>query len=377
MQTYCIILAAGNSIRYDKNSDKLFSRIYGTPLISFTLMNILKVFSRDKIFIVINKNLSSPKRLYLKTFTNNELILGGATRFKSLKNAIKKLKTDANILIHDAARPNIEKSLLAKVKSEIEKKNNELVVPYNPIKDSLKLKRKNKYISVKRSDYISSQTPQAFKLDSKSRKIINNTYDNVADELEIFEKSNLKIKYIEGSDANIKITNKSDLKLIKKLIGHSIKIGNAFDIHKVKKGDYLNLGGVKFKSKYSLVGHSDGDVVIHSIIDVILGALSKKDIGYYFPSSNEKLKNINSAILLQKIYKKFNLQKILILNLDITIISEIIRLEKYKIKIRNNISKLLKCPKSKINIKAKSSDKIGIIGKSKGIACMASILIYE
>lgn len=364
-------------MRYDKNSDKLFSRIYGTPLISFTLMNILKVFSRDKIFIVINKNLSSPKRLYLKTFTNNELILGGATRFKSLKNAIKKLKTDANILIHDAARPNIEKSLLAKVKSEIEKKNNELVVPYNPIKDSLKLKRKNKYISVKRSDYISSQTPQAFKLDSKSRKIINNTYDNVADELEIFEKSNLKIKYIEGSDANIKITNKSDLKLIKKLIGNSIKIGNAFDIHKVKKGDYLNLGGVKFKSKYSLVGHSDGDVVIHSIIDVILGALSKKDIGYYFPSSNEKLKNINSAILLQKIYKKFNLQKILILNLDITIISEIIRLEKYKIKIRNNISKLLKCPKSKINIKAKSSDKIGIIGKSKGIACMASILIYE
>ena len=125
------------------------------------------------------------------------------------------------------------------------------------------------------------------------------------------------------------------------------------------------------------MGHSDGDVVIYSIIDVILGALSKKDIGYYFPSSNEKLKNINSVILLQKIYKKFNLQDILILNLDITIISEIIRLEKYKIKIRNNISKLLKCPKSKINIKAKSSDKIGIIGKSKGIACMASILIYE
>ena len=377
MQTYCIILAAGNSKRYDKNSDKLFSRIYGSPLISFTLMNILKVFSKDKIFIVINKKLSPPKRLYLKTFTNNELVLGGATRFNSLKNAIKKLKTDANILIHDAARPNIEKSLLAKVKNEIEKKNNKLVVPYNPIKDSLKLKRKDKYISVKRSDYISSQTPQAFKLDSISRKIINNTYVNVADELEIFEKSNLKIKYIEGSDANIKITNKSDLKLIKKLIGHSIKIGNAFDIHKVKKGDCLNLGGVKFKSKYSLVGHSDGDVVIHSIIDVILGALSKKDIGYYFPSSNEKLKNINSAILLQKIYKKFNLQKILILNLDITIISEIIRLEKYKIKIRNNISKLLKCPKSKINIKAKSSDKIGIIGKSKGIACMASILIYE
>ena len=377
MQTYCIILAAGNSKRYDKNSDKLFSRIYGSPLISYTLMNILKVFSKDKIFIVINKNLSSPKRLYLKTFTNNELVLGGSTRFKSLKNAIKKFKTDVNILIHDAARPNIEKSLLSKLKSEIEKKNNKLVVPYTSIKNSLKLKRKAKYISVKRSDYISSQTPQAFKLNDVTRKIINNTHDNVADELEIFEKSNFNIKYIEGSDSNIKITNKSDLKLIKKLIGNSIKIGNAFDIHKIKKGNYLYLGGLKFESNYSLIGHSDGDVVIHSIIDVILGAISKKDIGYYFPSSNKKLKNINSVILLQNIYKRFNLQNILILNLDITIISEIIRLEKYKLKIRNNISKLLRCPKSKINIKAKSSDKIGIIGKSKGIACMASILIYE
>ena len=165
--------------------------------------------------------------------------------------------------------------------------------------------------------------------------------------------------------------------MIKKLLGHSIKIGNAFDIHKIAKGKFLSLGGIKFKSKYSLIGHSDGDVVIHSIIDVLLGAIGKKDIGYYFPSSNKLYKNIDSVILLDEIYEKFNLKNILILNLDITIISEVIRLEKYKDLIRQNISKLLNCSISRVNIKAKSSDQIGIIGKSKGIACMASILIYK
>ena len=139
----------------------------------------------------------------------------------------------------------------------------------------------------------------------------------------------------------------------------------------------MSLGGIKFKSNYSLVGHSDGDVVIHSLIDAFLGAYAKKDIGTYFPSSDKTFKNIKSTILLDNIYERINLKKALILNIDITIISEVIRLEKYKSKIRKNISKLIKCPISKINIKAKSSDKIGIIGRSKGIACLTSIIIYR
>ena len=95
------------------------------------------------------------------------------------------------------------------------------------------------------------------------------------------------------------------MSLIKKIFGHSIKIGNAFDIHKITKGKFLSLGGMKFKSKYSLVGHSDGDVVIHSIIDVLLGSIGKKDIGHYFPSSNKLYKDINSVILLNEIYRRF------------------------------------------------------------------------
>ena len=377
MQTYCIILAAGNSKRFSDKKNKLFSNIYGSPLIFFTLINILKVFTKSEIFIVINKNLSKKHQSYLKTFTQNNLIIGGKSRFESLRNAIQCFEKDANLLIHDAARPNINKNLIKKIKDEIESNNVYSVVPYTDITDTLKNKKLNKYHSVKRSQFINTQTPQALKLNNVSRKIISSTRINVTDESEIFDKYKFKTKYLLGSNTNIKVTNKNDLSLIKKLLGHSIKTGNAFDIHKISKGNFLSLGGIKFKSKYSLVGHSDGDVVIHSIIDVLLGSIGKKDIGYYFPSSNKLYKNINSVILLNEIYKRFKLKNILILNLDITIISEAIRLEKHKSSIRKNVSKLLNCPVSRVNIKAKSSDQIGIIGRSKGIACMASILIYK
>jgi 2-C-methyl-D-erythritol 4-phosphate cytidylyltransferase/2-C-methyl-D-erythritol 2,4-cyclodiphosphate synthase len=377
MQTYCIILAAGNSKRFSNNIDKLFSNIYGAPLIFFTLTNILKVFNKNEIFIVINENLSTKHQSFLRRFTDNKLIYGGNSRFKSLKNAIRYFKKDVNLLIHDAARPNIKKNLIKQIKNEIENSKTYSVIPYTLITDTLKNRKLNKYKSVQRSNFINTQTPQALKLDKISKKIILSTKTNVTDESEIFDKSNLKIKYLLGSNTNIKVTNKDDLSLINNLLGHSIKIGNAFDIHKISKGQFLSLGGIKFKSNYSLIGHSDGDVVIHSIIDVLLGALGKKDIGHYFPSSNKIYKNISSIILLNEIYKKFNLKNILILNLDITIITEAVRLEKYKSLIRKNVSKLLNCPVSKINIKAKSSDQIGVIGKSKGIACMASILIYK
>ena len=377
MQTYCIILAAGKSKRFSGNNNKLFSNIYGAPLIFFTLTNILRVFNKDEVFIVINKNLSLKHQSFLKKFTENKLIYGGTSRFNSLKNAIRNFNNDVNLLIHDAARPNIKKDLIKKIKNEIENDNVNSVIPYSLITDTLKSKKLNKYHSVNRSQFINTQTPQALKLNKASRKIIFSTSNNVTDESEIFDNSNLKIKYLIGSNTNIKVTNKEDLILIKKLLGHSTRIGNAFDIHKISKGKFLSLGGIKFKSKYSLIGHSDGDVVIHSIIDVLLGAIGKKDIGYYFPSSNKLYKNIDSVVLLNEIYKKFNLKNILILNLDITIISEAIRLEKYKNLIKRNVSKLLNCPISRVNIKAKSSDQIGIIGKSKGIACMASILIYK
>ena len=135
--------------------------------------------------------------------------------------------------------------------------------------------------------------------------------------------------------------------MFKSYLNKKIKVGNGFDIHKLKRGKVLSLGGLKIKSNFTAVGHSDGDVILHSLIDAFLGTKSKGDIGTYFPAL-KKYKGISSDILFNENKKNIKFKEIQINNIDITIICQKIRLEKYKNKIKNNISKLCNC-NSEIN----------------------------
>jgi 2-C-methyl-D-erythritol 4-phosphate cytidylyltransferase/2-C-methyl-D-erythritol 2,4-cyclodiphosphate synthase len=267
---------------------------------------------------------------------------------------------------------------MIKIKDAIETNKYDAVIPFINLIDTIKIKENNKIKTLNRDNLLSIQTPQAIKLNKKNtRHILENKINN-RDESELFDDRNrFKIKYLLGDKKNFKITTKNDLSITSYLLNQSLRIGNAFDIHKLTKGNELILGGIKIPSKYKLVGHSDGDVVIHSIIDCILGALSKKDIGSYFPSTDQKLTNIDSTIMLKKIIKLNKTNNTIMTNIDVTIITEAVRLEKYKTEIKNNLSIILKCPKNKISIKAKSSDGIGIIGNSKAIACWTSMMIYK
>ena len=379
ISTCCLILAAGNSSRFNDNKNKLFYKINNISIIEFTLNEFKKIFKKNEIYIVINQNISNKYFKLLQDFTSNNLIYGGSERSYSVKKGIINIAHSFdNVLIHDGARPLIKKNLIMKIKKEIEKNNVDAVIPYiNPV-DSIKYKNSTMTKSLNRDNLLSIQTPQAIKLnDLNVNHIINNKTIN-SDESVLFENHNkFKIKYILGDSDNFKITSKSDTNKVTGLVNCKLRIGNAFDLHKLSKGNELILGGIKIPSQYKLVGHSDGDVIIHSIIDAILGALSKNDLGFYFPSNDKKLKNIDSTIMLKEIIKKNNFYNNIISNIDITIITETVRLEKYKIKIKNSISKILMCPSNKISIKAKTSDGVGIIGKSNAIACWVTIMIYK
>ena len=377
MNTYCVILAAGKGIRFKVRGNKLFYKLNNTPIVEFTLKKFTSVFSKDEIFIVVNKEISKQNSKLINLYTNNKLIIGGKTRFESLKNFIISMNEECNILIHDAARPNTSTSLIKKIKKEIELTKYDAVIPFLEITDSLKNKKNNKFKSVNRSDFIRTQTPQAIKLNRSSLKLIIKTKSEITDESELFDNKDKKIKYIKGEEDNIKITSRNDLLKFQSLLTSKFLIGNAFDIHRLTKGNSITLGGIKIKSKYKLLGHSDGDVVLHAIIDAMLGTLSKGDIGTYFPSSQINLKGISSIILLKKIIKILRYDSLIISNLDITIITEIVRLEKYKIKIEDSVSKLLNLDKKKINIKAKTTDGIGLIGKSKAISCLATMIVIK
>ncbi len=374
MKIVCIVLGSGSSTRFRDKESKLFYKVKNHSIIEHTLKNISKSISRDCLYITIPKKITKKEKSVLSEYTENALILGGSTRSQSLMNALKCINTAKYkyIMIHDAARPNTSISLINKLIKNIKTNKYHAVVPVLQITDTLKKNNK----TVNRNLYKTSQTPQLF----KTKTFLNyakKSNNNITDDVQLIEnKKNIKIKYIVGDYENLKITEKDDINKFKKILLYRSKIGNGFDIHKLGRGNYISIGGVKIKSEYKAIGHSDGDVVLHSIIDALLGANAKGDIGKFFPPL-KKYKNISSIELLNKIKDKIDLDNSVIINLDITIICQKIRLEKYKALIKNNLSKLLKCNKNLINIKGKTADNVGILGKSEAIGCWTAISLIN
>lgn len=148
-----------------------------------------------------------------------------------------------------------------------------------------------------------------------------------------------------------------------------MRIGYGFDVHKFGTNNPLIICGVKIPNSKGLISHSNGDVAIHSIIDAILGASSLGDIGSLFPSSNKKLKNIDSRYLLRIIYNKITKLKFLVNNIDITIIAQKPKMSHLFSKMKKNIAQDLKICINCINIKATTTENLGFFGKKMGIGC--------
>ena len=174
---------------------------------------------------------------------------------------------------------------------------------------------------------------------------------------------NLKVKFIKGENLNNKITFKEDIETNKTYFG----IG--FDIHRLIRGKKLFLGGIKIPYHSGLKGHSDGDVIIHSIIDSLLGAMRKKDIGTFFPDNQKNIKILDHPKMLKPIVEILNNNDFYINNLDINLICEQPKVSKYRDKIIKSLSNLLNIDKELINLKGKTVEKLGLIGKEKAIAC--------
>ena len=193
---------------------------------------------------------------------------------------------------------------------------------------------------------------------------INKAIKNIIqDEATLFINNNLKIKFIDGETLNNKITFKEDVNNTKTYFG----IG--FDVHRLIQGKKLYLGGIKIPFHSGLKGHSDGDAILHSIIDALLGAMRKKDIGTFFPDNKNRFKNIRSPKMLAPIVDILNKNNFYINNLDINLICEQPKVSKYRVAIINSLSNLLKLDKNLINLKGKTVEKLGLIGKEKAIAC--------
>lgn len=154
-----------------------------------------------------------------------------------------------------------------------------------------------------------------------------------------------------------------------------IRIGHAWDTHKLVENRDLILGGLKIESKIGLLGHSDADVVLHAVAESLLGSLALGDLGTFFPDNDDKYKGIDSKIILKECYKKVLDNGYKLVNADITIYSENIKISPIRDDIRKNISSLLNTDVANISVKATTWEKMGFVGRGEAIACEAVCLV--
>ncbi len=380
--SFClIILAAGNSHRFRSNINKPYQKIGGKSLIEINVIKARKFKQIKKIIIVYNKKDS--KRVKSLKLKNVKFITGGKNRRQSTFNALRYLigkKGISKVLIHDVARPNFSIKLLDSIIKKM--KNAKAVVPKIKVQDAVKQiidSSKEEYIvGKKRENLFLTQTPQAFKLKEIFHLHKTNTGKYKDDDISLYMDLN-RVMFIEGEKSNFKITDKSDFENLKNIYKSQQSVGIGFDVHRLVPNRKLFLAGLKIKSKLGTLGHSDGDPVLHSITDAILGACKMGDIGQMFSDKSKRFKNIRSTILLKHVVNQIKSKGYLINNFDINIITQTPKIKNLKNKIINNIANLCEISKDRINIKGKTTEKLGVIGKEKAIACevICSVIKYD
>ena len=353
-----ILLSAGKSKRFKSKLNKQFLTYKNKPLFEHSLKTALDSKIFKKVLIVSNKKI---KKI---SYKNIVVIKGGPERHNSTQNALKYLKNKKikNVFIHDAARPNLSINLLHRLKKELKKNN--AVVPYLKSENSAKYKIKNKINNLDRNKILLTQTPQCFNF-QELFNLYKSNKEKITDEASLYLRNNRKIKFILGDKKNFKITTIDDLNYLKS----NTYYGIGFDIHRLIKNKKLFLGGIKIPFHSGLQGHSDGDVIIHAIIDSFLGAMKKGDIGTYYPSNSNKFKNIRSKNMLKPVVELLNDNDFSINNIDINLICENPKVSKIRNRIIKSLSELLSINRNLINLKGKTVEKLGIIGKEQAIAC--------
>jgi 2-C-methyl-D-erythritol 2,4-cyclodiphosphate synthase/2-C-methyl-D-erythritol 4-phosphate cytidylyltransferase len=377
-----VLLAAGKGERLG-GRDKATIKLGG----DFAICHQLDIFSETKGLnkIIITYRPSNLKRLkevmrYHPLFDRCIFVKGGNERVDSVFNALKILKDSSSriVAIHDVARPNINKWLIYKG-IEISSRFG-TAIPAVPLVDTIKEVIDDRVVrTIPRENIYQIQTPQFF-----DRELILYAYSKwykdkggfiPTDDSSLIERLGISPVIFKGDRANIKITYEEDLKMFEHIKRY--RTGFGYDIHRLKKGGNLYIGGVVVDRSKSAIAHSDGDVLIHAICDALLGACGMRDIGHHFPNSDKKYKNISSLILLKETIEIIRKEGFGVENIDTTIILESPKIGKYIDGMKENISRVLNISPDEIGIKATTPEKTGIMGKGKAIAAYCTALISK
>ena len=361
-----IIAAAGIGSRMNTDVPKQYLNVDGKPMFLKTTEMFRENSDIDDIIVVTNSDYHKECETLLKASgINAAVVVGGKERQDSIYEGLKQLPEDTDyVLIHDAARPFVTQELIQEtIASVIEKK---AVVCAVPVKDTIRMKtEQEKSETMDRSLMYAVQTPQAFE-----KKLIVEAYEKAyrdrfygTDDATLAERAGHTVHMIDGSYDNIKITTRGDLP-----VNQEMRIGTGFDVHAFETGRKLMLGGVEIPFEKGLSGHSDADVLIHAIMDALLGAAGCGDIGQHFPDNEQKYKGIASLVLLEKVAEIVASKGYEVGNIDAVVIAERPKIAPYRNEMIKMTANALGISEDKVNIKGTTTEKLGFTGREEGIA---------
>ena len=378
-----IVVAAGRGLRAGGDVPKQYRDIAGEPVIRPSLARFAEHREIDWVQPVIHPH---DEAIYRASTGDLDLlppVHGGATRQASVRAGVEALAARAPeiVLVHDAARPFLSDDLIARAVAA--GRTSGAAVPAVAIADTVKRvdDADNVIETLDRAHLRGVQTPQAFAfalLREAHRRAAAAGREDFSDDAALAEWAGHKVAVFEGEAANVKLTTNEDFaraEVLQLARLADVRTGSGFDVHAFADGDHVMLGGMRIAHPRGLSGHSDADVVLHALVDAILGALADGDIGQHFPPSGPQWRGASSDRFLAFACERVRARGGLIAHLDTTVVCEAPRIGPHRDAMRARIAAIAGIPIGRVAVKATTSEKLGFTGRGEGIVAMATATV--
>ena len=303
---------------------------------------------------------------------------GGERRQDSVRHALDVLPDSCEtVLVHDGARPFLRTALVTRLADALRNNAVSGVIPGTEVTDTIKETDDSGLVSrtPARERLRAVQTPQAFRLAElrAAHERAEQEGWSVTDDASLMERTGLPVLVVEGDRDNVKITNPQDLALLSEQNPSLPCCGYGYDVHAYGGDRPLMLGGVSVGGEFLIRAHSDGDVLLHALMDAILGCFAGGDIGQLFPDNDPAFENISSSVLLDHVLTKAAEAGVRLVHADLTVIAQKPKLAPHADAIRRNVSRLLDLPLDHVAFKATTEEKLGFTGALQGIKAVALV----
>ncbi|WP_294123522.1 bifunctional 2-C-methyl-D-erythritol 4-phosphate cytidylyltransferase/2-C-methyl-D-erythritol 2,4-cyclodiphosphate synthase [Sphingomonas sp.] len=370
MTVTALIVAAGSGSRMGRDIPKQYRLLVGKAVLAHAVDALASHPAIDAVRVVIGEGQEALARQALGSRDVGELVIGGATRADSVRAGLEAIGSDV-VLVHDAARPFCPADVVDRLLGALDGAGG--AVPVLPVADTLARADGLLGEPIDRSQAVRVQTPQAFRLRELREACRRWTGEAPTDEATVARASGLGVAVVEGDAALEKLTSAADWARAETMLASRLvsRTGMGFDVHAFAGEGPLMMGGVQIPHSKGLAGHSDADVVLHSITDALLGAAALGDIGQHFPPGDPQWKGAESSVFLAHAAQLVRDMGGIIDVVDCTVICEAPKVGPHRDAMRARVADILGIPVSGVSIKATTTERLGFAGRGEGIAAQA------